>query len=69
MSGPEITTQRLLLDPLRAEDAGELFACRAHPQVARYQGWRPTDQTEAAAFIFEQAARARKLPHSRRMAG
>jgi RimJ/RimL family protein N-acetyltransferase len=57
MCEPEIPTSRLLLDPLRAEDAGELFACRAHPQVARYQGWRPADQTEATAFIVEQATR------------
>jgi RimJ/RimL family protein N-acetyltransferase len=57
MSGFEIHTSRLRLDPLRAEDAGELFACRAHPQVARYQGWCPADQAEAAAFILEQATR------------
>ena len=51
----ELTTTRLLLDRLRPEDAQALFACRAHPQVARFQGWRPVDVGQARAFIAAQA--------------
>ncbi len=54
---PEIETERLLLDRLRAEDAAALFACRGDPDVARYQGWQPADEREAADFIAEQGKR------------
>ena len=35
----EIVTERLLLRPLRAEDAPAFAAYRRHPDVARHQGW------------------------------
>jgi RimJ/RimL family protein N-acetyltransferase len=54
----ELTTARLRLDRLRAEDARDLFACRADPAVARFQGWRPRNEAEALAFIQAQAAPA-----------
>lgn len=52
----ELHTPRLLLDALHPADAGALFACRAHPDVARYQGWRPAGQGEALRFIEAQPA-------------
>ncbi len=57
-------TKRLVLDPLRAEDAGILFAYRSDPDVARYQGWQPATEAEAAAFIAEQTARVFGVPDS-----
>ncbi|MEO7071621.1 MAG: GNAT family protein [Rhodanobacter sp.] len=54
----ELATARLRLDLLRAEDAEALFACRADPAVARFQGWCPLDVDEARRFIGAQAARA-----------
>jgi RimJ/RimL family protein N-acetyltransferase len=51
----QLTTARLSIDRLRAEDADDLFACRADPAVARYQGWRPARVEEARAFIDAQA--------------
>lgn len=51
----ELVTARLRLDALRAEDAPILFAYRADPQVARFQGWRPADVADAADFIERQA--------------
>jgi RimJ/RimL family protein N-acetyltransferase len=51
----ELTTPRLLLDRLRPDDAQALFACRADPAVARFQGWRPASVAEARAFIDAQA--------------
>jgi RimJ/RimL family protein N-acetyltransferase len=51
----ELTTPRLLLDRLRPDDAQALFACRADPAVARFQGWRPASVAEARAFIDVQA--------------
>jgi RimJ/RimL family protein N-acetyltransferase len=50
----ELPTPRLLLDALCPADAGSLFAYRAHPEVARYQGWRPAGQAEALRFIESQ---------------
>jgi RimJ/RimL family protein N-acetyltransferase len=51
----ELTTDRLLLDRLHPGDAEALFACRADPVVARFQGWRPASVAEACAFIDTQA--------------
>lgn len=61
---PVIETTRLLLDPLRSEDAATLFAYRSLPEVARYQGWRPSDESEASAFIDQQSERAFGTPDS-----
>lgn len=57
-----IETPRLILDRLRADDAAALYACRADPAVARYQGWIPADEAEAAAFIAAQAERPLDAP-------
>jgi RimJ/RimL family protein N-acetyltransferase len=51
-----IETSRLILDELRPGDAAALFAYRSDPEVARYQGWQPTDESEAADFIAAQAS-------------
>jgi RimJ/RimL family protein N-acetyltransferase len=55
---PLIETPRLRLDPLGADDAPALFAYRSDPEVARYQGWRPEAEAEAADFIARQVERA-----------
>jgi RimJ/RimL family protein N-acetyltransferase len=55
IDGGAIETPRLILDRLRADDAAALYAYRADPAVARYQGWIPADEAEAAAFIAAQA--------------
>lgn len=52
----ELTTARLQLDALRPDDAGALFAYRADPAVARFQGWRPADVAAARDFIDAQVA-------------
>ena len=50
----ERVTARLQIDALRPADAEALFACRADPAVARYQGWCPTDLAAARDFIDAQ---------------
>ncbi|MEO6927367.1 MAG: GNAT family protein [Rhodanobacter sp.] len=50
----ELVTRRLQIDALRLADAEGLFACRAHPEVARYQGWCPADLAAARDFIEAQ---------------
>jgi RimJ/RimL family protein N-acetyltransferase len=50
----ELVTARLKIDALRPTDAEALFACRADPAVARYQGWCPADLAAARAFIDVQ---------------
>ncbi|WP_346778646.1 GNAT family protein [Burkholderia sp. Ac-20353] len=52
---PVIETERLVLDPLSQEDAKDLFSYRSDPEVARYQGWQPSNFEEAADFISEQS--------------
>lgn len=54
----ELATARLQLDPLRPEDAEALFACRADPAVARFQGWCPADVAEVRGFIAAQPPEA-----------
>lgn len=51
----ELTTSRLRIDRLRPADAAALFACRADPAVARFQGWRPGRVDDASAFIASQS--------------
>jgi len=50
----ELVTARLHIDALRPVDAEGLFACRADPDVARYQGWCPADLAAARDFIEAQ---------------
>ncbi|AGG88491.1 GNAT family N-acetyltransferase [Rhodanobacter denitrificans] len=50
----ELVTARLRIDALRPADAEALFACRADPAVARYQGWCPADVAAARGFIVTQ---------------
>jgi RimJ/RimL family protein N-acetyltransferase len=50
----EIVTARLRLDALRDEDAEALFAYRADPAVARFQGWQPGSIADARWFIEAQ---------------
>ncbi|HEY4093783.1 MAG TPA: GNAT family protein [Luteibacter sp.] len=47
-------TARLRLDRLEPGDADRLFAYRGDDAVARYQGWKPANVTEATAFIAGQ---------------
>lgn len=57
-----LITRRLRLDGLRPDDADALFACRSHPEVARFQGWRPTALAEAVDFVARQQGRAFGTP-------
>ncbi len=50
----ELLTPRLRVDALRDDDAQALFACRADPAVARFQGWCPVDVAAARDFISAQ---------------
>lgn len=54
----ELATARLRLDRLHAGDAAALFACRADPAVARFQGWCPSSIEEVRRFIAAQSADA-----------
>lgn len=50
-----LETKRLLLDALRPDDAATLFEYRGDTEVARYQGWKPANVDDAAAFISKQS--------------
>ncbi|MDE2307081.1 MAG: GNAT family N-acetyltransferase [Xanthomonadaceae bacterium] len=58
----EIVTARLRLDALRDEDADALFAYRADPAVARFQGWKPASVVDARRFIETQDGLAPDTP-------
>lgn len=47
----ELTTERLELRELAPEDAEALFAYRSHPDVARFQSWKPESLDDAHAFV------------------
>ena len=48
---PRIQTARTIMESMRRSDAGELFAYRADPGVARYQNWAPGTLADANDFI------------------
>lgn len=50
-----LLTDRLILDPLRVDDAEAMFNYRSHAEVGRYQGWCPTTLDEVANFIRNNA--------------
>lgn len=58
----QIVTARLCLDDLRSEDATALFAYRADPDVARWQGWKPASVDAVAGFIETQRTVAPDTP-------
>lgn len=57
-----LATPRLLLSPLRLEDAPAVFAYRSDPEVARYQGWEPPAIDDVRRFIEELASVAPNTP-------
>jgi len=50
-----LITGRLVLDPLRVDDAETMFKYRSDPDVGRYQGWTPRTVDEVVAFIRSNA--------------
>jgi len=51
----ELATARLRVGLLHPDDADALFAYRADPVVARFQGWCPADVAEVRGFIDRQS--------------
>lgn len=47
---------RVQLAPLLLADAAALFSLRSHPEVQRFQSWRPASEAVAAAFIVDNPA-------------
>ena len=58
------TTERLLLDALRPEDAPALFAYRSDPSVTLFQGFSPERLEDAEAFIASGQGRAFGTPEA-----
>jgi RimJ/RimL family protein N-acetyltransferase len=50
-----IKTTRLVLRRFSTEDLEAFQAYRSDPDLARYQGWEPTSDEQALAFLAEQA--------------
>lgn len=60
---PELTP-RLRLRRLRAGDLQAFQAYRGDPELGRYQGWQPMDDTAALAFLLDMAGCAFCAPGS-----
>lgn len=50
----QLRAPRLLLRPLRLEDADAIVAYRSLPEVARFQSWDSFEPSDAASLIAEQ---------------
>jgi RimJ/RimL family protein N-acetyltransferase len=50
-----LVSPRLVLRPLRLEDAGAIVAYRSLPAVARFQSWESFGPDEAAQLVADQA--------------
>ncbi|MBR9977610.1 MAG: GNAT family N-acetyltransferase [Bacteroidetes bacterium] len=57
-----ISSDRLLIRPLRIEDSRQVYAYRSNPDVVRYQMWCPTSEQEVKRFIREQRGLAPGMP-------
>lgn len=55
-------TSRLIVSRLRMQDAASLFLCRSHPDVMRYQTWRPGSVEEVERFVDQQQQLAFDVP-------
>ena len=55
MAAPEITTERLVLSKLQADDSKAVLAYRSLPEVCRYQTWEPRSLDDAFRFIEDLA--------------
>lgn len=53
-----LETRRLRLGPLALEDAPALYAYRASPNVTKFQGFAPSDVSDAQAFIASSLERS-----------
>lgn len=56
---PPTETERLRLRRFRAQDAAAFAAYRAHPDVARFQGWEAGYPLDAAQSFVKEMAHAR----------
>jgi RimJ/RimL family protein N-acetyltransferase len=57
-----ITTDRLVLRPIRREDAEAIFRYRKDPIVNKYQGWIPQTLDDVDDFIMQKASRTIDVP-------
>jgi len=52
----EINTERLILRPIKSEDAKAIFDYRSDPIANKYQGWIPKTIDEARDFVTNRVA-------------
>jgi RimJ/RimL family protein N-acetyltransferase len=50
-------TERLIARGMLDKDIAAIAACRAHPEVARYQNWQSYDETTAADLVSDMLLR------------
>ena len=57
-----LKSKRLILRPLRMEDAHEIFLYRSDPEIYKYQSWQPNTIADVEEFITKKIVSAPNLP-------
>jgi len=58
----QITTDRLLLRPIRIEDSDSIFQYRSNAEVNRYQGWIPKTIADVHDFVLNKVSDEINMP-------
>ncbi len=57
-----LTTQRLFIRPIHKQDREDFFSYRSHPDVTRFQSFRPTQIEDIDAFIEQMESATPDIP-------
>ncbi len=60
----QVSSERLMLRPIRIEDSGLVFAYRSNSMVNQYQGWIPVTIDDVRDFIANRTSPEINLPGS-----
>jgi len=62
---PKIITDRLVIRAVQKKDAAPIYQYRSHPDVCRFQPWRPQSASEVEAFIDSSFLIPWDMPNTR----
>lgn len=57
-----LTTDRLIIRPIRKGDREDFFAYRSHPEVTKFQSFRPAQIEDIDAFILQMESALPNIP-------
>lgn len=53
MQAPRLVTERLIIENLKIQDYQKMYSYRSHPEVTRYQFWKPSGEEDVKQFIHK----------------